>query len=57
MVKKNQDMINDIVYSINKKRNYQNYAQREYSDEEWEELYASYSKKQRANSQKNFFPK
>jgi len=44
MVKKNQDIINNIIYSINNKRNYRNYAQREYSDEEWEELYANYSK-------------
>lgn len=44
MVKKNQDIINNIIYSINNKKNYRNYAQREYSDEEWEDLYANYSK-------------
>lgn len=41
MAKKNQDIINNIIYSINNKRNYRNYAQREYSDEEWEDLYAN----------------
>lgn len=41
MVKKNQDIINNIIYSINNKKNYRNYAQRQYSDEEWEDLYAN----------------
>lgn len=41
MAKKNQDIINNIIYSINNKKNYRNYAQRQYSDEEWEDLYAN----------------
>lgn len=44
MVRNNQDIIYNIINSINNKRNYRNYAQREYSDEEWEDLYANYSK-------------
>jgi len=41
IVKKNQDIINNIIYSINNKRNYRNHTQREYSDEEWEDFYAN----------------
>ena len=44
MVNTNQDIIYNIINSINKRRSYQNYTQRQYTEEELEHLYENFNK-------------